>query len=93
MQNGLTESFNGRFRDAFLNEVLFSTLTDAHTQIATGKKDYNRQRPHSALGNIPLIEYAMKTRLEMLAALAQKSTQGLSPTPEGKQGSGQPNTT
>jgi putative transposase len=35
MQNGIIESFNGRFRDEFLNEVLFSTLTDARTQIAT----------------------------------------------------------
>jgi putative transposase len=68
MQNGFIESFNRRFRDAFLNEVLFSILTDAHTQIATWKEDYNRQRPHSALGNIPPIEYAMKTRLEMRAA-------------------------
>jgi putative transposase len=62
------ESFNGRFRDEFLNEVLFSTLTDARTQIATWKEDYNRHRPHSALGNIPPAEFAMKMRLEMLAA-------------------------
>jgi len=52
MQNGFIESFNGRFRDEFLNEVLFSTLTDARTQIAAWKEDYNRLRPHSALGNI-----------------------------------------
>jgi putative transposase len=31
MQNGFIESFKGRFRDEFLNEVLFSTLTDART--------------------------------------------------------------
>jgi transposase InsO family protein len=49
MQNGFLESFNGRFRDEFLNEVLFSTLTDARTQIAAWKEDYNRHRPHSAL--------------------------------------------
>jgi putative transposase len=40
-QNGYIESFNGRFRDEFLNEVLFSTLTDARTQIANWKEDYN----------------------------------------------------
>ncbi len=68
MQNGLIESFNGRFRDEFLNEVLFSTLTDARTQIAAWKEDYNRQRPHSAFGNIPLAEFAKKIRLEMMAA-------------------------
>jgi putative transposase len=68
MQNGFIESFNGRFRDELLNEVLFSTLTDARTQIAAWKEDYNRQRPHSALGNLPPAEFAMKIRLEMMAA-------------------------
>jgi putative transposase len=68
MQNGFIESFNGRFRDEFLNEVLFSTLTDARTQIAAWKEDYNRHRPHSALGNIPPAEFAMKIRLAKSAA-------------------------
>lgn len=68
MQNGFIESFNGRFRDEFLNETLFSTLPDARTQIAMWKEDYNRQRPHSALGNIPPAEFAMKIRLEKQAA-------------------------
>lgn len=68
MQNEFIESFNGRFRDEFLNEVLFSTLTDARTQIAAWKEDYNHHRPHSALGNIPPAEFAMKIRLEVLAA-------------------------
>lgn len=68
MQNGFIESLNGRFRDEFLNEVLFSTLTDARTQIVAWKEDYNRNRPHSALGNIPPAEFAMKMRLEKLAA-------------------------
>ena len=39
------ESFNGRFRDEFLNEVPFSTLTDARTQIATWKEDYRDAGP------------------------------------------------
>lgn len=68
MQNGFIESFNGRFRDEFLNEVLFSTLTDARSQIAAWKEDYNQHRPHSALGNIPPEEFAMKISLEKLAA-------------------------
>ena len=68
MQNGSIESFNGRFRDEFLNEVLFSTLTDARSQIAAWKENYNQHRPRSALGNIPPEEFAMKMRLEKLAA-------------------------
>jgi putative transposase len=41
MQNGFAESFNGSFRDACLNEPLFSSLTQARIKIATWKEDYN----------------------------------------------------
>jgi transposase InsO family protein len=68
MQNGFIGSFNGRFRDEFLNKVLFTTLPDARTQIATWKEDDHRHRPHSALGNIPPTAFAMKIRLEKQAA-------------------------
>lgn len=68
MQNGFVESFNGRFRDEFLNEVLFSSLRDAREQIRFWQHDYNHHRPHSGLGNIPPAEFAEKNRLEMRAA-------------------------
>lgn len=68
MQNGFVESFNGRFRDEFLNEVLFSSLRDAREQIRSWQHDYNHHRPHSGLGNIPPAEFAEKNRLEMRAA-------------------------
>jgi putative transposase len=41
MQNRFVKSFNGRFRDEFLNEVLFWTLADARPQIVKWKEDYN----------------------------------------------------
>jgi putative transposase len=68
MQNGFIESFNGRLRDEFLNETLFTSLGDVRQQIHACKDDYNRQRPHSALGNVPPAEFSMKMRLEMPAA-------------------------
>ncbi|ESX28070.1 integrase [Mesorhizobium sp. LSHC440A00] len=68
MQNGFVESFNGRFRDECLNETLFSTLTQARTAIDLWKEDYNQNRPHSALGNITPIEFAIKMALEKQAA-------------------------
>jgi putative transposase len=68
MQNGFVESFNGSFRDECLNETLFSSLTEARTQIPAWKEDYNRQRPHSSLGDITPIEFALIMALEKQAA-------------------------
>jgi putative transposase len=68
MQNGFVESFNGSFRDECLNETLFSSLTQARAAIATWKEDYNRNRPHSSLGNITPNEFATKMTLEKQAA-------------------------
>lgn len=68
MQNGFIESFNGSFRDECLNETLFSSLHEARQQITNWKEDYNKHRPHSSLGNITPIEFAMKMALEKQAA-------------------------
>ncbi len=59
---------NGRFRDECLNDTLFSTLTEARSAITSWKEDYNRHRPHSALGNITPAEFALKSPLEKQAA-------------------------
>ena len=50
MQNALVESFNGRFRDACLNEHWFTTLEEARQLIEAWRQHYNRERPHSGLG-------------------------------------------
>ncbi|MDN5925485.1 MAG: IS3 family transposase [Hyphomicrobiales bacterium] len=68
MQNGFVESFNGSFRDECLNETLFSSLTQARTEITAWKEDYNRNRPHSSLGNITPSEFALKIALDKQAA-------------------------
>ena len=52
-QNAFVESFNGRLRDEFLNETLFTTLAQARVELALWQKDYNEVRPHSALGGEP----------------------------------------
>ena len=67
-QNAFIESFNGRLRDEFLNETLFTTLREARAGLAAWKEDYNKERPHSALGNIPPVEFAEKIRMEKRAA-------------------------
>jgi len=52
-ENGYIESFNGKLRDEFLNREIFFTLTEAKVLIEQWRKDYNRIRPHSALGYRP----------------------------------------
>ena len=49
MQNGYVESFNGRFRDECLNANWFATMNDARRKIEDWRRDYNDERPHSAL--------------------------------------------
>ena len=58
-QNAFIESFNGRLRDELLNETLFASLAHARDALAEWKDDYNRVRPHSAIGNVPPAIYAM----------------------------------
>ena len=67
-QNAFAESFIGRLRDECLNETLFSSLAHARTVLSGWQSDYNRTRPHSALGNTPPAEFAEKIRLAQEAA-------------------------
>ena len=50
-QNGYVESFNGTLRDECLNEHWFMSLYDARRIVETWRVEYNRERPHSSLGN------------------------------------------
>jgi putative transposase len=52
-QNGLIESFNGRFRDECLNQEWFSSLKEARQLIEAWRVGYNSKRPHSSLGYLP----------------------------------------
>ena len=51
MQNGIREAFNGRMRDAFLNETPFRSLDHAREAVARWDADNNNRRPHPALGS------------------------------------------
>ena len=50
IQNAFIESFNGRLRDELLNETLFSSLPQARVLLASWRRDYDENRPHSPLG-------------------------------------------
>lgn len=51
VQNCFVESFNDKFRDECLNEHWFLSLYDARQKIETWRVEYNRERPHSSLGD------------------------------------------
>ena len=57
MQNAFIESFNGRLRDECLNEHWFLSLPDARRIVEEWRMDYNRDRPHSSLGNLSPEEF------------------------------------
>jgi len=67
-KNAFVESFNGRLRDEFLNETLFTNLRQAKGAVRAWQDDYNTCRPHSALGNVPPAEFAAQIRLDEKAA-------------------------
>ena len=67
-QNGFIESFNGKLRDEALNETLFTSLDEAKETLKEWKDDYNRCRPHSALGNLTPQEITEEKTLDKLAA-------------------------
>ena len=52
-QNGYNESFNGKFRDEFLNGELFDTLWEARVLAEDWRKVYNTLRPHGSLKYLP----------------------------------------
>lgn len=59
-QNAFIESFNGRLRDEFLNETLFTSLMQARLALEEWRRDYNTVRPHSRIGWLTPAAYAAK---------------------------------
>lgn len=57
-QNGFVESFNATFRDELLNRELFGTVSEARVLVERWRKEYNKIRPHSSLGDATPSEYA-----------------------------------
>jgi putative transposase len=58
VENGYIESFNGKLRDECLNVEVFFTLADARRKLHLWRRDYNHQRPHSALADRTPAEFA-----------------------------------
>lgn len=59
-QNGMDESFNGRFRDECLSVEWFRSRPEALAVIETWRGHYNQVRPHSSLGYLTPLEFKRK---------------------------------
>jgi putative transposase len=64
IQNAHIESFNARLREECLNEHVFVSLDDARVKIERWRLAYNRERPHSSLGNLTPEEFAATAKLQ-----------------------------
>jgi transposase InsO family protein len=61
-ENGLIESFIGKFRDECLNMEIFRNGAEARVITEAWREEYNRCRPHSALGYLTPQEFAAQAR-------------------------------
>lgn len=59
-QNGFVERFNDSFRREFLNAYLFETLTQVREMSWLWRLDYNDERTHESLGDLPPSVYRQK---------------------------------
>ena len=66
-ENGYNESFNGKLRDELLDREIFYSLREAQVLVERWRQEYNRIRPHSALGyRPPAPEAVLPRRIQSL---------------------------
>jgi putative transposase len=71
-QNGVNESFNGKFRDECLSMEWFRNCTEAKAVIGTWRQHYNEIRPHSRLGQRTPGEFARELQLTKPKSIFQE---------------------
>jgi len=67
-QNGVAESFNGKFRDECLSLEWFRSRAEAKVMIETWRRHYNEVRPHSSLDYMTPAEFVAKEEKQDAAA-------------------------
>ncbi len=70
VENAYIESFNGKLRDECLNEHWFTSLDHARKAIEDWRIDYNRERPHSSLGNLSPEEFLSRIHKKVSTDIA-----------------------
>jgi putative transposase len=64
-QNGVSESFNGKFRDECLSLEWFLSRAEAKVVIESWRRHYNEVRPHSSLGYLTPAAFATKLNTQL----------------------------
>jgi AcrR family transcriptional regulator len=77
IQSAHIESFNAWLREECLNEHVLVSLDDARNKIERWRVEYNRERPHSSLGNLTRGEFAAKH--QMSSAIARTAWRAAEP--------------
>jgi putative transposase len=71
-QNGVNESFNGKFRDECLSLEWFRSRAEAKVVIESWRRHFNTERPHSSLGYLTPAAFA--ARIEQQTAAPTTAT-------------------
>ena len=71
VNNRFIESFNGRFRDEYLNDNWFMNMANARDVVETWRIDYNETRPHSSLNDLTPNEFINKEQEKLQLNLVQ----------------------
>ena len=60
VQNAFCESFNGRFREEFLDGNWFMSLQDTRQRCEAWRREYNEDRQHSSLNDLTPMEFIQR---------------------------------
>ena len=83
-QNGVGESFNGKFRDECLSLEWFLSRAQAKVVIEAWRRHYNQVRPHSSLGYLTPVTFAAKLNEQLplpQRAATLRDSGGFAPRP------------
>lgn len=64
-ENAYSETFNSRFGDEVLKREVFDTLMEAKVLVEKYRREYNEERPHSALNYATPKEYAAQCSVSL----------------------------
>ena len=73
-QNGINESFNGKFRDVCLSMEWFRNRLEAKVIIESWRCHYNEIRPHSSLNYLTPHQFVRKLNDELLTQATGSSS-------------------